>query len=289
LDRVRRLFIPTEGKVFIQPDYSQAEARVVAYLALEQALIDLFNDRTQDIHRFNASRFYGVPESAVTSEMRYCAKRGVHSANYGVGAEKTMKVINSDAKDTWGKKGTGVTVSFADARRIVEGYFALYPRVKTRFWADVRDQLRRDRTLTGVFGTKRVFFGRWDGDDEGHFLNSAYSFLPQNAVGELCTIAMGRIEETVTEASVLGNVHDSILAETPDDPWVVEKVCKQMADCMTIPLTVNGYTFTIPSEFMVGYNWGKGGKDNPRGLLPLETWLNTYSERNIYAGANSSG
>lgn len=275
MDKIRQLYEVPKGRIFIQPDYSQAEARVVAYLSREQALIDLLEDPTKDIHRFNASRFYGLAEDQITYEMRYCAKRGTHSANYGVGAEKTMKVINQDAKDTWGKPGTGVTVDLLTARQIVEGYFALYPRIKSIFWADVREQLRRDRTLVGVFGTKRTFFGRWDGNDEGPFLNAAYSFIPQNAVGELCTMAMVSIEREVKEATVLGNVHDSILIECEDSPEVVLRVVDQMSRLMQIPITVHGRTFYIPTEFAVGYNWGKRGKkgDNPRGLGSLDQWL----------------
>ena len=283
MDRVRRLFVPSKGKVFIQPDYSQAEARVVAYLAREEALINLLEDPTKDIHRFNASRVYGCDEAEVSFEMRYCAKRGTHSANYGVGAEKTMKVINQDAKDTWGKPGTGITVDYNTARQIVEGYFALYPRIKTVFWYDVREQLRVSRTLIGVFGTRRVFFGRWDGDDEGPFLNAAYSFVPQNAVGELCTMAMDAIENKVEEATVLGNVHDAILVECEDHPDAVERVISAMQREMQIPISVHGRTFYIPTEFAVGYNWGKAGKpkkdgsvENSRGLKDHHKWLEEW-------------
>jgi DNA polymerase-1 len=282
-DKIRRLFVADHGHVFIQPDYSQAEARVVAYLAREEALIQLLEDPTQDIHRFNASRVYGCDEKQVTYEMRFCAKRGTHSANYGVGAEKTMFVINQDAKDTWGKPGTGITVDLATARQIVEGYFALYPRIKTIYWSDVVTQLKRDRTLTGVFGRKRVFYGRWDGGDEGRFLNAAYSYIPQNAIGELCTMAMVQIENKVLEATVLGNVHDSILVDCEDDPTVVERVVAQMAQLMRIPLTIHGRTFYIPTEFAVGYNWGKVGKDgsNPRGLMDANKWLELRSKNYV--------
>jgi DNA polymerase I-like protein with 3'-5' exonuclease and polymerase domains len=284
MDRIRQLYEPSPGRVFIQPDYSQAEARVVAYLAREESLIQLLEDPGKDIHRFNASRVYGCEESEVTYEMRFCAKRGTHSANYGVGPEKTMMVINQDAKDTWGKPGTGITVDLFTARQIVEGYFALYPRIKSVYWADVVQQLRHDRVLTGVFGTKRTFYGRWDGADEGRFLNAAYSFIPQNAVGELCTMAMVEIENHVEEATVLGNVHDSILVECEDTPDVVERVVSRMAELMRIPITVHGRTFYIPSEFAIGYNWGKKGKkegDNPRGLGDLEKWLD--NRRKNYA------
>ncbi len=282
-DKVRRLCVAEPGRVFIQPDYSQAEARVVAYLAREEALIELLEDPTKDIHRFNASRVYGCLESEVSYEMRFCAKRGTHSANYGVGAEKTMMVINQDAKDTWGKPGTGITVDLNTARQIVEGYFALYPRIKTQYWADVVSQLKRDRTLTGVFGRKRTFFGRWDGGDEGKFLNAAYSYIPQNAVGELCTMAMVLIEDRVREATVLGNVHDSILVTCEDDPNTVERVIAAMAEAMHIPLTIHGRTFYIPTEFAVGYNWGKVGKDgkNPNGLGDANKWLEARRKNHV--------
>lgn len=274
-DKIRRTFVPKPGYVFIQPDYSQAEARVVAYVAREQALIDLFSDPTKDVHRFNASRIYGIDEDDVTYEMRFTAKRGTHSANYGVGAEKTMQVINQDAKDTWGKPGTGITVTLEQSRRIVEGYFALYPRIKTIFWAEVVAQLKRDRTLTGVFGRKRTFFGRWDGGDDGKFLNAAYSYIPQNAIGDLTTMAMIEIENNISEVSMLGNVHDSILVTCVDEPEVIVDAISKMREAMRIPLTVHGETFYIPTEFAIGYNWGKRTKDgsNPLGLEDADKWL----------------
>lgn len=274
-DKIRRTFVAPPGYVFIQPDYSQAEARVVAYLAREPGLIELFSDPTKDVHRFNASRIYGTDEWNVTYEMRFTAKRGTHSANYGVGPEKTMMVINQDAKDTWGKPGTGITVSLEQSRRIVEGYFALYPRIKTIFWTDVVNQLKRNRTLTGVFGRKRTFFGRWDGGDDGKFLNAAYSYIPQNAIGDLCTMAMVEIEDKVNTVTMLGNVHDSILVLCLDDPEVIEQSISAMRSAMAIPLTVHGETFYIPTEFAVGYNWGKKGKDgsNPLGLEDADKWL----------------
>lgn len=274
-DKIRRTFVAPPGFVFIQPDYSQAEARVVAYLAREPGLIALFSDPTKDVHRFNASRIYSVDEADVTYEMRFTAKRGTHSANYGVGPEKTMMVINQDAKDTWGKPGTGITVSLDQSRRIVEGYFALYPRIKTIFWTDVVTQLKRNRTLTGVFGRKRTFFGRWDGGDDGKFLNAAYSYIPQNAIGDLCTMAMVEIEDKVSTVMMLGNVHDSILVLCKDDPEVIEQSISAMREAMNIPITVHGETFYIPTEFAVGYNWGKKGKDgsNPLGLEDADKWL----------------
>jgi hypothetical protein len=89
---------------------------------------------------------------------------------------------------------------------------------------------------------------------------------------------MVRIEEEVLEAEVLGNVHDSILVSCPDDPSLVERVVEGMKQCMAIPLTIHDRTFYIPSEFAIGYNWGKSGKDNPRGLGPLEKWLETRTQ-----------
>lgn len=75
---VKSLFIPDEGKVFINADLSQAEARVVAYLADERRLIEVF-EQGGDIHRRNAANIFNVSESEVTHEQRQMAKRVVHA------------------------------------------------------------------------------------------------------------------------------------------------------------------------------------------------------------------
>lgn len=289
-DRVRRLFLADPGKVLVYRDYGQAEARVVAYLARCEAMIEIFEDRLKDFHKINASRIYGISIENVPGEARFTAKRGVHSANYGVGADKTMKVINQDAKDTWGKKGTGITVDYRTSQRIVDGYFMLYPEIKSIWWEDVKRELYLTRTLTNAFGRKRTFFGRWEGKDDSKFLNAAYSYQPQSTVGDLAEralIAIDRNPQLQGVADLLTNTHDANMVQCDDDPEVVEFVAAEMAKDMAIPMTIHGRTFTIPSDCKVGYNWQNKDKDgsNPEGLQDIDKWIKARKEGKLVRSA----
>jgi DNA polymerase I-like protein with 3'-5' exonuclease and polymerase domains len=75
---VKQLFLADPGKVLINADLSQAEARVVAYLAREQRLIDVF-DSGGDIHRKNAANIFNKAEEEVNKDERQLAKRVVHA------------------------------------------------------------------------------------------------------------------------------------------------------------------------------------------------------------------
>lgn len=276
--KVRQLFVSDPGNVFVYRDYKQAEAWIVAFLARCPYLIDIFLSG-RDIHTENAARIYNLRPEDVTPEMRFLAKKGIHSANYGVQAYTTAMFINNDAKDTWGKPGTKITITVADAQRVIDGYFMLAPEVKSVFWADIKRALNTNRTLTTPLGRKRTFFGRWESNDDSKFLNGAYSFPPQGGVGDLTTKAWVEMyyqfKAQQIPAQVLVNVHDSMMAQCTDDPEIIEATANTMSQAMAIPITIHGKTFTIPSDCKVGYNWMDRGKDgsNPRGLVDIEKFL----------------
>lgn len=276
--KVRQYFIADEGKVYIYRDYGQAEARVVGRVARCPYLNEIFDDPKRHIHKENASRMFGVAIEDINATQYLLAKKGVHAGHYGQGPDQAAAYTNAEARDTWGRPGTGIIVSTADMRRVQDMYFMLAPEVKSVFWAGVRDQLNRTRTLTTLFGRKRTFFGRWESSDDSKFLNAAYSYIPQGTVGELCTRAMVEVDFQFSirpelQAEILVNAHDALLAQCPDDPEVVQEVAKVMDDAMHIPIPWDDGFFFIPTDCEVGWNWGKQHKDNPRGLRSLEKWL----------------
>lgn len=269
-EEIRSMYIPDPGCCFVYRDYSQAEARVVAYLAEEEALIELFEDPTRDVHKENAHRIFGVPLDQVSEEQRYNSKRGVHAANYGMEAPKLVQVVNQAFRDT------GFRLTFPVARRILDGYFMIYPGIKSVFWKEVENELRYSRTLENAFGRKRIFFGRWD----EKLLRDAYSFKPQSTVGDLCCKALVRcyydieLGQPQLHAKLLLNVHDSLLMQCPIEH--AEEVAQRMEEAMRIPLTIKGRTFYIPTDCKVGFNWAnrpkKDYETNPRGLVALEKY-----------------
>lgn len=267
-EEIRSMYIPDPGCVFVYRDYSQAEARVVAYLAGAESLIELFEDLTRDVHKENAHRIFGTPLQEVSEEQRYNAKRGVHAFNYGMEDDKFVKVVNQAFRDT------GFRMNHAVARRIREGYFMLYPEIKSVFWKEVENELRYTRTLVNSFGRKRIFYGRWD----EKLLRDAYSFKPQSTVGDLCCKALVNCYHQIElgqpqlQAKLLLNVHDSLLMQCPIEH--AEEVAERMELAMRIPLTIKGRTFLIPTDCKVGFNWGNRSKKDPqensRGLVALE-------------------
>jgi uracil-DNA glycosylase family 4 len=270
-EEIRRMYKADEGCIFVYRDYSQAEARVVAYLAREEGLIQLFEDPSRDVHKENASRIFGIPPEAVSEEQRYNAKRGVHAFNYGMEDDKFVKVVNQAYRDT------GFRMNHATARKIREGYFLLYPGIKANFWREVEQELRRDRMLVNLFGRKRMFFGRFD----DKMIRDAYSFKPQSTVGDLCCMALRRCYDMIQKgrpelnAKLLLNVHDSLLMQCPIEHATT--VASLMEEAMRIPLSCFGRTFYIPTDCKVGFNWGnrpkKNPEDNPRGLIALDKWI----------------
>lgn len=253
-ESLRSMFIADEGRVFLYRDYSQAEARVVAYLAREQGLIDLFNDPTRDIHKENAARIFNVAVADVTKAQRYLAKRVVHASNYGMEAGRLVEIVNQDAETT------GVWLDLSTAQFLLDRYFAIFPGIKEHFWSDVRRDIQRSRTLENCFGRKRTFYGRYA--DE--LIRDAYSWIPQSTIGDLCTRAMVRIANEIPECELLLNVHDSILVQCL--PEQAAHVATRMEHYMRIPLVIHGHQFYVPTDCKLGTNWGNKSETNPNGL-----------------------
>jgi DNA polymerase I-like protein with 3'-5' exonuclease and polymerase domains len=85
----RRLFIATPGWWMIKADLSQAEFRIVCWLAKIQRIIDKYVQSNDfDVHRWVAGLIYGKPEADVTKAERSLAKNGVYGGNYAMRYDK---------------------------------------------------------------------------------------------------------------------------------------------------------------------------------------------------------
>lgn len=232
---IRQMFVADEGKTFINADLSQAEARVVAWLAGEDRLIKVFTDGG-DIHRKNAANIFRKAEASVTKDERELAKRIVHASNYGMGPITFAK-------------NAGVTA--AEAKRLLNAYFAEYPRIK--LWhMSIERQLRGSRTLTTPLGRKRTFFNRWDQS----LLKEAYAYIPQSTVADVLNMGLRRLyaKYNNTDTDLLLQIHDAVLLETPTSK--VADVARDVKELLTIPIRVGFRDLVIPVDVTTGLNWG---------------------------------
>jgi len=230
---IRKLLVPDDNKVFIGADLSQAEARVVAYLAEELSQIAAF-ESGEDIHIWNAASIFQKDKEDVTPGERYIAKRLVHAANYGISPRGFAAVVGC---------------SISDAKDALKRYYTAFPAIK--IWhLSIQNELKRSRILKTPLGRKRMFFDRMG----PILLRQAYSYIPQSTVADVVNRAMVRLYWSLPEGTrVVLNVHDALVCEC--DESQVEDVKRYMTNAFNCPITIHGRTFVIPSEFKVGKSW----------------------------------
>lgn len=234
----RRMFIPDPDKVFVSADLSQAEARIVAYLAGEVSLIRLF-ESGRKIHRKVGADVFRVREDALTDSQYRVAKSLVHASNYGMGP------------NTFAKK-TGVSVS--DAKRLQNAYFAAYPGIK--LWhLRIKSELQRSRQLSTPMGRKRLFLETLN----DNLLKKGYAYIPQSTVSDVVNQGLIDLWKLLPNgADLMLQVHDAIVIQC--GLVQVPIVVALMQQCMVRPIRIEGIDrrvriCSIPIEVTTGFNW----------------------------------
>ena len=113
----------------IDADSAQIEARVLAWLAEQDDLVEAFATG-KDVYKKMASAIYAVKEEDVTKDQRFVGKTTILGAGYGMGAVKFQAQL----------KTFGVTVDLDEARRIIDIYRRTNDAI-TRLWRQAQNAL----------------------------------------------------------------------------------------------------------------------------------------------------
>ncbi len=135
---LRRVFVPREGCVFVDADYSQIELRVLASLSGDEGLIEAYRSE-QDIHRITASKVFHVPFEEVTELQRRNAK----AVNFGIVYGISSFGLSQD-----------LSISQAEAKEYIAQYFETYPGIKGYLDGLVADAKTKGYSET-YFGRRR--------------------------------------------------------------------------------------------------------------------------------------
>lgn len=201
---IRKVFVPKEGCVFVDADYSQIELRVLAHMSGDQGLIDAYR-QAQDIHRITASQVFHIPLEEVTPLQRRNAK----AVNFGIVYGISAFGLSED-----------LSISRQEALEYIDRYFATYPGVK-QFLDGMVDQAKEQGYVTTLYGRRRPvpelkssnFMQRNFG--ERIAMNSPI----QGTAADIMKIAMIRVDRRLHEeglqARIILQVHDELLIETP--------------------------------------------------------------------------
>ncbi len=235
-------------------DLSQAENRVVAYIAPEPNMIAAFEKGT-DIHKQTAGLIFGKPFEEISDEAgsssiggglfseRFWGKKSNHSFNYDLGYRSFALLVE---------------IQEAEAKFLLDRYHTAYPGVR-QYHTWVRSKLAKDRILENCLGRKRVFLERW-GDE---LFKEAYAYIPQSTVaGKVNRDGLNHIyynQQWYAPVEILNQVHDSIVFQIHRKYSVQThaECLMRMRDSLESPITFRGATFSIPADLLVGTNLDK--------------------------------
>ena len=235
----RRMFVPEEGCVLVDADYSQIELRLLAHIADDDTMKGAFVSG-EDIHTVTASQVFGVPTESVTKQMRSNAKAVNFGIVYGISAFSLSQDIG---------------VSVAEAKAYIESYLARFSGIR-RYMTEVVDEARargyvetllhRRRTLPELTASNHATraFGE----------RVALNMPIQGTAADVIKLAMVRVERRLREEGLAGRlilqVHDELIVECPEAE--AERVCALLtqemegAAALSVPLT---------AEAHYGKNW----------------------------------
>ena len=236
---LRKVFIPKEGFVFLDADYSQIELRVLAHMSGDEKLIQAYKE-AQDIHRMTASQVFHIPFDEVTPLQRRNAK----AVNFGIVYGISSFGLSQD-----------LSITRKEAAQYIENYFETYPKIKG-FLDGLVESGKEDGYVATMFGRRRPvpelkssnFMQRSFGERVA--MNSPI----QGTAADIIKIAMIRVHRRLKEeqlkSRLILQVHDELLIETAKEEveivsQILEEEMKGAAD-LSVSLEIDMHT---------GKNW----------------------------------
>ncbi len=236
---IRKVFVPKDGCVFVDADYSQIELRLLAHMSNDKNLIDAYKG-SKDIHAATASLVFKTPIDEVTKEQRRNAKAVNFGIVYGISSFGLSQ---------------GLSISRKEAEQYINDYFESYPGIKNYLDQSVADAKEKGYSVT-MFGRRRPipelkagnFMQRQFGE------RVAMNAPIQGTAADIMKIAMIQVARELKEkelkSRIVLQVHDELLIEAYEDEVEVVKelLVRNMSEAadLHVPLEVG---------VEVGANW----------------------------------
>ncbi|MGO5051378.1 DNA polymerase I [Lachnospiraceae bacterium LCP25S3_G4] len=234
---IRKVFIPEEGYVFVDADYSQIELRILAHCSGDSQLINAYKE-AKDIHKITASQVFHTPFDDVTDLQRRNAK----AVNFGIVYGISSFGLSQD-----------LSITKKEAASYIERYFETYPGIK-RFLDDTVEHAKKDGHVVTLFGRRRPipelsssnFMKRSFGERVA--MNSPI----QGTAADIMKIAMigvnNKLKEKNMKSKVVLQVHDELLIEAHQEELEeVKHILKyemEHAASLDVPLEIDMHTGT---------------------------------------------
>ncbi len=236
---IRKVFVPKEGCIFVDADYSQIELRILAHCSGDEQLIQAYRE-AKDIHRMTASQVFHTPFDEVTDLQRRNAK----AVNFGIVYGISSFGLSQD-----------LSITRKEAAQYIEHYFETYPGIK-KFLDDCVAHAKEKGYAVTLFGRRRPvpelkssnFMQRNFGE------RVAMNAPIQGTAADIIKIAMIGVNEELKKrgmkSRLILQVHDELLIEAEKSE--VEEVQAILKDKME-----NAAELLVPliADMHTGENW----------------------------------
>ena len=239
---IRSAFVAEEGNVLISADYSQIELRIVASLAQDKKMMEIF-EKDEDIHKATAAAIHGVPLGQVTKEMRRSAKEVNFGVLYGMGAHGL----------SWRAE-----IPHHEAQAFIDKYFREFSGVK-KYIDDTLAFTKKEGYCETLFGRRRYIP---ELNSTNYQLRSAAERMAinhpvQGTAADIIKMAMIAVEKAIEKLAnpkikMILQVHDELVVEASEK--FVGKISKTLKDVME-----NVVQLRVPVKVEVGSgrSWGE--------------------------------
>lgn len=239
---LRSSFVAKKGCKLVSLDYSQIELRILAHLSEDENLIKAFNEN-QDIHTMTALNIFHLSSAdEVTHDIRRIAK----AVNFGILYGLSSFGLARDTK-----------VTRKEAQSFIDGYFALYPKVKI-FIDEIIKQTREKGYCSTILGRKRNIHDIMsrNANIRTRAERMAVNAPIQGSAADIIKLAMIEcdkyIKENGIDAKCILQIHDELIFEVNENIVSeftdIMKNIMERAVSLSVPLLVNAET---------GDNWGQ--------------------------------
>ena len=236
---IRKMFVPADGYVLVDADYSQIELRLLAHIAGDETMRGAFREG-RDIHTATAAQVFRTAPEDVTAEMRRSAK----AVNFGIVYGISPFSLSQD-----------IGVSVAEAKAYMEAYFATFPGVR-KYMDDVVEQARADEFVETVFHRRRALpeLSSSNFNLRAFGERVALNMPIQGAAADIMKLAMiavwKRLRAELPQARLVLQVHDELIVECPEAQAETAAALLEEEMARVVSLTV-----PLPAEAHWGRNW----------------------------------
>ena len=238
--RIRKAFIPSDDDhLLLSADYSQVELRLMAHLSGDESLIAAF-EHGEDIHTATAAKLFNKSLEEVTSEERRRAKTANFGIIYGISAFGLSQRLEIPRKE---------------AKEIIDGYFASYPKVK-EYMDNVVEKAKEEGFVSTIFGRRRYLndISSHNAVARGLAERNAVNAPIQGSAADIMKIAMINVHRRFAaegiRSRVILQVHDELVVDMLRSEQ--ERVAAIVTECMESAAALK---VRLVVDYGVGDNW----------------------------------